>query len=189
LAAVLGLDEAVDETQLYRALDWLLSRQQGIENALAKRHLVEGSLILYDVSSTYFEGRHCPLARFGHSRDERTGNLQIVFGLLTNGEGCPVAVEVFEGNTGDPTTVASQVSKLWERFHLKQVVLVGDRGMLTSARIREDLKPKEGLQWISALKSIQIQQLVQGGALQKSPDWYSAPPHPPQKGGCPGGRT
>jgi len=168
LAAVLGLDEAVDETQLYRALDWLLSRQQGIENALAKRHLVEGSLILYDVSSTYFAGRHCPLARFGHSRDERSGNLQIVFGLLTNGEGCPVAVEVFEGNTGDPTTVASQVSKLWERFHLKQVVLVGDRGMLTSARIREDLKPKEGLQWISALKSIQIQQLVQGGALQLS---------------------
>lgn len=168
LAAVLGLDETIDETQLYRSLDWLLQRQQSIENALAKRHLSEGSLILYDVSSTYFEGRHCPLARFGHSRDERSGNLQIVFGLLTNGEGCPVAVEVFEGNTGDPTTVASQVSKLRERFHLKQIVLVGDRGMLTSARIREDLKPQEGMQWISALKSIQIQQLVQGGALQLS---------------------
>ena len=168
LAAVLGLDETIDETQLYRSLDWLLQRQQSIENALAKRHLSEGSLILYDVSSTYFEGRHCPLARFGHSRDERSGNLQIVFGLLTNAEGCPVAVEVFEGNTGDPTTVASQVSKLRERFHLKQIVLVGDRGMLTSARIREDLKPQEGMQWISALKSIQIQQLVQGGALQLS---------------------
>jgi transposase len=168
LAAVLDLDEAVEETQLYRSLDWLLERQQSIENALAKRHLAEGSLVLYDVSSTYFEGRHCPLARFGHSRDERSGNPQIVFGLLTNSEGCPVAVEVFEGNTGDPKTVASQVSKLRERFHLKKVVLVGDRGMLTSARIREDLKPLEGLQWISALKSIQIQQLVQGGALQLS---------------------
>lgn len=168
LAAVLGLDETVDETQLYRSLDWLLERQQSIENALAKRCLCEGSLILYDVSSTYFEGRHCPLARFGHSRDERSGNLQIVFGLLTNAEGCPVAVEVFAGNTGDPTTVSSQIRKLRERFHLKQLVIVGDRGMLTSARIREDLQPQEGLQWISALKSIQIQQLVQSGALQLS---------------------
>jgi transposase len=168
LAAVLGLDQAVDETQLYRSLDWLLQRQHSIENALAKRHLSEGSLILYDVSSTYFEGRRCPLARFGHSRDERSGNLQIVFGLLTNAEGCPVAVEVFEGNTGDPKTVASQVSKLGQRFRLKQIVLVGDRGMLTSARIREDLQPQEGLQWISALKSVQIQQLVRGGALQMS---------------------
>ena len=168
LPAVLGLDTALDETQLYRALDWLLERQQSIENALAKRHLSEGALVLYDVSSTYFEGRHCPLAHFGHSRDERGGNLQIVFGLLTNSEGCPVAVEVFEGNTGDPKTVASQVSKLRQRFQLKQVILVGDRGMLTSARIREDLKPQEGIQWISALKSIQIQQLVQGGQLQLS---------------------
>jgi transposase len=168
LAAVLGLDVAVDEVRLYRSLDWLLQRQQSIENALAKRHLSEGSLILYDVSSTYFEGRHCPLACFGHSRDERSGNLQIVFGLLTNSEGCPVAVEVFEGNTGDPKTVASQVTKIRERYHLKQIVLVGDRGMLTSARIREDLQPQEGLQWISALKSIQIQQLVKRGALQLS---------------------
>lgn len=168
LAALLGLDAAVEETQLYHALDWLLDRQQGIENALAKRHLSEGSLVLYDVSSTYFEGRHCPLARFGHSRDERSSNPQIIFGLLTDSEGCPVAVEVFEGNTGDPTTVASQVNKLRQRFRLKQVILVGDRGMLTSARIREDLQPQEGLQWISALKSVQIQQLVQGGALQLS---------------------
>src|SRR5215469_1972087 len=168
LASVLGLDQTLDETRLYRALDWLLNRQQSIENALAKKHLQEGSLVLYDVSSPYFEGRHCPLARFGHSRDERSGNLQIVFGLLTDPEGCPVAVEVFEGNTGDPTTVAPQVDKLRQRFQLKQVVLVGDRGMLTSARIREDLRPQEGLQWISALKSIQIQQLVQGGTLQLS---------------------
>lgn len=168
LAAVLGLDDAVDETQLYSALDWLLVRQQSIENALAKRHLSDGSLILYDVSSTYFEGRHCPLACFGHSRDERSGNPQIVFGLLTDSDGCPVAVEVFQGNTADPKTVAPQVNKLLQRFQLKQLILVGDRGMLTSARIREDLQPHEGLQWISALKSIQIQQLVQGGVLQLS---------------------
>jgi hypothetical protein len=167
LPTILGLDQHVDETQLYGALDWLLQRQQSIETALAKRYLSDGSLVLYDVSSTYFEGRHCPLAKFGHSRDERSGNPQIVFGLMTNAEGCPVAVEVFEGNTGDPTTVASQINKLRDRFHLKQLVLVGDRGMLTSARIREDLKP-QGLQWISALKSVQIQQLVQGGALQLS---------------------
>jgi transposase len=168
LAAVLGLDDAVDETQLYSALDWLLVRQQSIENALAKRHLSEGALVLYDVSSTYFEGRHCPLACFGYSRDERSGNPQIVFGLLTDSEGCPVAVEVFQGNTADPKTVAPQVNKLLQRFQLKQLILVGDRGMLTSARIREDLQPYEGIQWISALKSIQIQQLVQGGVLQLS---------------------
>ena len=168
LASLLGLDQTVDQAHLYRALDWLLHRQQNIENALAKRHLSEGSLVLYDVSSTYFEGRRCPLARFGHSRDERSGNLQIIFGLLTAPEGCPVAVEVFEGNTGDPTTVAPQVDKLRQRFGLKQVILVGDRGMLTSARIREDLQPQPGLLWISALKSIQIQQLVARGALQLS---------------------
>ncbi len=168
LASLLGLDQNLDESHLYSALDWLLVRQKNIENALAKRHLCDGSLVLYDVSSTYFEGRRCPLARFGHSRDERSGNPQIVFGLLTAPEGCPVAVEVFEGNTGDPTTVAPQVNKLRRRFGLKQMILVGDRGMLTSARIREDLKPEEGLQWISALKSVQIQQLAAGGALQLS---------------------
>jgi transposase len=168
LASLLGLDAAIEETQLYHAMDWLLLRQQNIENALAKRHLSEGSLILYDVSSTYFEGRHCPLACFGHSRDERRGNPQIVFGLMTNSQGCPIAVEVFKGNTGDPKTVAPQVQKLRQRFRLKQIVLVGDRGMLTSARIRDDLKPQEGLQWISALKSVQIQKLLQGGALQLS---------------------
>jgi hypothetical protein len=168
LASLLELDPNLDEAQLYHALDWLLERQPAIENALAKRHLSEGSLVLYDVSSTYFEGHRCPLARFGHSRDERSGNPQIVFGLLTAPEGCPVAVEVFEGNTGDPITVAPQVNKLRQRFGLKQVILVGDRGMLTSARIRADIQPQEGLQWISALKSVQIQQLVAGGALQLS---------------------
>src|SRR5213593_439243 len=127
---------------LYEAMDWLFSRQARIENRLAKQHLSNGTLVLYDVSSTYFEGRCCPLARLGHSRDERPGNLQIVFGLLANDKGCPIAVEVFEGNTADPKTVASQVAKLRQRFNLERVILAGDRGMLTGARIREDLKPE-----------------------------------------------
>jgi transposase len=167
LGAVLGLD-LVDEDHLYQAMDWLLSRQARLEDKLAARHLQEGSMVLYDVTSTYFEGRHCPLARHGHSRDERPGNLQIVFGLLTNHEGCPVAVEVFEGNTGDPKTVAAQIRKLRQRFRLKEVVLVGDRGMLTSARIREDLETEEGLRWITALRAPQIQQLAADGNLQLS---------------------
>jgi hypothetical protein len=153
---------------LYEAMDWLFSRQTRIENRLAKQHLSNGTLVLYDVSSTYFEGRCCPLARLGHSRDERSGNLQIVFGVLTNAEGCPVAVEVFEGNTGDPKTVASQVRKLQKRFKLERIVLVGDRGMLTSARIREDLKTVDGVDWITALRAVQIQALVTAGALQLS---------------------
>ena len=167
LGTLLGL-ELADEDQLYAAMDWLLSRQTRIEDKLAARHLQEGSMVLYDVTSTYFEGRHCPLARHGHSRDERPGNLQIVFGLLTNPEGCPVAVEVFEGNTGDPKTVAAQIRKLRQRFHLQQVVMVGDRGMLTSARIREDLETEEGLRWITALRAPQIQQLAADGNLQLS---------------------
>lgn len=165
--AELGLDDA-DSDQLYEAMDWLLERQPRIEAALSKRHLNDSALVLYDLSSTYFEGRKCPLARFGYSRDERPANLQIVFGLLTHSEGCPLAVEVFEGNTADPATVAAQVSKLRQRFGLERLVLVGDRGMLTSARIREDLAPVEGLEWISALKSSQIQKLAADGALQMS---------------------
>lgn len=167
LGAILELD-SVDEDHLYDAMDWLLTRQTHIEGKLAQRHLEEGSLVLYDVTSTYFEGRRCPLARFGHSRDERRGNLQIVFGLLTNHEGCPIAVEVFEGNTGDPKTVAAQIRKLRQRFDLKEMVIVGDRGMLTSARIREDLQTEEGLRWITALKAPQIQQLAADGNLQLS---------------------
>jgi len=158
----------VDEDHLYAAMDWLLSRQARIEDKLAARHLEEGTVVLYDVTSTYFEGRRCPLARYGHSRDERPGNLQIVFGLLTNHQGCPVAVEVFEGNTGDPKTVAAQIGKLRQRFRLQQVVMVGDRGMLTSARIREDLETEEGVRWITALRAPQIQQLVADGKLQLS---------------------
>jgi transposase len=159
---------AVDEDDLYEALDWLLPQQPAIEAALARRHLSAGTLVLYDVSSTYFEGHCCPLARYGHSRDERRGNPQIVFGVLADGEGCPVAVEVFAGNTADPKTVATQIAKLRERFELKEVVLVGDRGMLTQARIEQELRPVAGLEWITALRSGQIQKLVTDGALQLS---------------------
>src|SRR4029450_5024662 len=120
---------------------------------LAQRHLAEGGLVLYDLTWTYFEGRHCPWGRLGHSRDDKSGKLQIVFGLLTNAEGCPVAVEVVEGNTADPKTVPDQVKKLRARFGLKQVILVGDRGMITSARIREDCPACSGMCWITALRA------------------------------------
>jgi transposase len=167
LGALLGLEQ-VDEDHLYAAMDWLLPRQARIEDKLAARHLQPATVVLYDVTSTYFEGRRCPLAQYGYSRDERPGNLQIVFGLLTNPEGCPVAVEVFEGNTADPKTVAGQIRKLRQRFELQQVVVVGDRGMLTSARIREDLETEQGVRWITALKAPQIQQLAADGNLQLS---------------------
>jgi hypothetical protein len=157
-----------DEELLYRAMDWLLPRQPRIERALAKRHLQDGTLALYDVSSTYFEGHCCPLARYGYSRDGKRDKLQITFGLLTNADGCPVAVEVFEGNTADPGTLSSVITKLRQRFALKRIVLVGDRGMLTSARIRDELVPAGGLDWITALRAPQIQQLLQGGTLQLS---------------------
>jgi hypothetical protein len=167
LGDVLGLDSA-DQVELYEAMDWLLPRQARIEQELAKRHLSSGGLVLYDLTSTYFEGRHCPLARLGHSRDGKPGKLQIVFGLLTSSAGCPVAVEIFQGNTADPKTVAAQVTKLRQRFGLERVVLVGDRGMITSARIREDLPPDKGIDWITALRASQIQKLAKGGALQMS---------------------
>jgi transposase len=167
LGQVLDLDSA-DETELYQAMDWLLPQQTRIEQVLAKRHLSQGGLVLYDLTSTYFEGRHCPLAKLGHSRDHQSGKLQIVFGLLTNAAGCPVAVEIFEGNTGDPKTLAAQVKKLRQRFLFSDVVLVGDRGMITSARIREDLPASQGIQWISALRASQIQKLAAGGHLQMS---------------------
>jgi hypothetical protein len=157
-----------DEDALYEAMDWLLARQGRMEQALARRHLTDGGLVLYDVTSTYFEGRKCPLAKFGHSREGRLHKLQIVFGLLTNGEGCPVAVEVFEGNTSDPKTLPAQIKKIRERFALARVVLVGDRGMLTEARLREDLRPIEGLDWITALRAPAVQALAAGGTLQLS---------------------
>ncbi len=167
LGESLGVADA-DEDALYEAMDWLLARQARVEQALARRHLTDGGLVLYDVTSTYFEGRKCPLAKFGHPRDGKRDKLQIVFGLLTNGDGCPVAVEVFEGNTGDPKTLPAQIKKIRERFGIARVVLVGDRGMLTEARLREDLRPLEGLDWITALRAPAIQALAAGGALQLS---------------------
>src|ERR1700678_377091 len=166
LGEVLGLGE-VDEDELYAALDWLLERQPAIEATLARRHLTNGTLVLYDVSSSYMEGRCCPLAKRGYSRDGKKGTLQIVYGLLCAPDGCPVAIEVFDGNTGDPTTLAPQINKLKQRFGLDHVVLVGDRGMITEARITEDIK-SAGLDWITALRAPAIQELVKSGALQLS---------------------
>jgi Transposase DDE domain len=158
---------AVDEQQLYGALDWLVEQQPRIEKALARRHLKNGTLVLYDVSSTYFEGRTCELARFGHNRDGKHGKLQIVFGLLCSQDGCPVAIEVFEGNVGDPSTLQTQIAKLKARFELDRVVLVGDRGMITEARIRETVKPAD-LDFITALRAPAIRKLVDAGELQPS---------------------
>ena len=166
LAEALGI-ESVDEDELYGAMDWLLERQGVIEQRLAKHHLSNGALVLYDLSSTYFEGRCCPLAKRGYSRDGKRGKLQIVFGLLCNREGCPVAVEVFEGNTADPRTVGAQIDKLRRRFALERVVLVGDRGMLTEARIREEVAPA-GLDWITTLRAPALRALVSCGAVQRS---------------------
>ena len=166
LGHVLGVEDA-DEDQLYEAMDWLLSRQARIEKEVARRHL-DNTLVLYDVTSSYFEGRTCPLAKRGYNRDGKRGKLQIVIGLLCNREGCPVAIEVFDGNTGDPTTLGPQVKKLRERFGLERIVLVGDRGMLTQARIREDLDPVEGLSWITALRAPAIQRLAAQGAVTRS---------------------
>jgi len=181
LATARGLDEetatcslgqvlklgVVDEQELYATLDWLVGQQERIEQALARRHLQNGTLLLYDVTSTYFEGRTCPLARRGYSRDGRRGKLQIVIGLLCTAEGCPVAVEVFEGNVGDPSTVPNQVDKLKQRFKLERVVLIGDRGMITAARIEETIKPA-GLNFITALRAPAIRSLAEAGTLQLS---------------------
>lgn len=158
---------AATEDDLYAAMDWLLPRQAAIEKSLAARHLAEHTLVLYDVTSTYYEGRTCPLARFGHSRDDKKNKLQIVFGLLCNAEGCPVGVEVFEGNTADPKTLTKQIEKIQERFKLKRVVLVGDRGMLTEARIEQELRPN-GLDWITALRAPAIRALMEEGTIQPS---------------------
>ena len=158
----------VDENELYLAMDWILQYQERIENALAKRHLTRGTLVLYDVTSVYFEGRTCPLAKLGHNRDGKKDKLQIVVGLLTNMDGCPCAVEVFPGNTGDPATVAAQIRKIKERFSLEKVIIVGDRGMITEARLREDIRGIEGLDWITALRSPAIAKLMEAGAIQLS---------------------
>jgi Transposase DDE domain len=167
LGEALGLQAATAD-DLYYAMDWLFERQERLEKQLAARHLEDGALVLCDVTSTYFEGRTCPLAHLGYSRDDKRGTLQIVFGLLCNRAGCPVAVEVFDGNTADPMTVAPQIAKLRQRFGLSRIVLVGDRGLLTEARIRDELQPVAGLDWITALRSSAIQPLVSTGALQLS---------------------
>jgi transposase len=167
LGAVLGLGR-VQEREAYEALDWLLERQARIESGLARRHLEDGVLVLYDVSSSYFEGRCCPLASYGHSRDHREDRPQIVYGLLCRRDGLPVAIEVFDGSTGDPRTLRAQVEKAKDRFAISRLVVVGDRGMITAARIREDLVPA-GLDWITCLRAPAIQALAaEGGPLQLS---------------------
>jgi hypothetical protein len=158
----------VSADSLYRALDWLVERQPVIEAKLAAKHLKEGTLLLYDVSSTYVEGRHCPLAAHGYSRDGKPGKMQIVFGLLATPEGCPVAVEVFAGNTADPATLASAVKKVRERFGLERVVWVADRGLLTNARIEAELRPDADFGWITALRAPAVQALREEGVLQLS---------------------
>jgi len=166
LGPLLGLG-TVSEQDLYAALDWLVSQQPHIEQRLARKHLSQGTLVLYDVTSTYFEGRTCPLARRGYSRDGKRDKLQILFGLLCASDGCPVAVEVFEGNVADPATLAAQVEKLKQRFRLGNVVVVGDRGMITEARIETLLKPA-GLDWITALRASTIKMLLEQGSFQLS---------------------
>jgi transposase len=163
LAEELDVADATED-QLYDAMDWLLERQSAIERKLAKRHLSEGALVLYDVTSSYYEGKTCPLARFGHDRDGKTGLPIIVYGTLTDADGRPVAVQVYPGNTGDPTTVPDQVEALTKRFGLSRVVLVGDRGMLTQTQI-DVLKKHPGLGWISALRSGAIRRLLAEGHL------------------------
>jgi len=166
LGEVLGLGP-VDEDELYVALDWLGERQEAIEKALARKHLHDGTLVLYDVSSSYLEGRCCELARLGYNRDGKKGKLQIVYGLLCAADGCPVAIEVFEGDTGDPRTLAAQIDKVKKRFALERVALVGDRGMITQARLDAEIAPA-GLDWITALRAPAIRTLVEAGALQMS---------------------
>jgi len=167
LGEIRGVNSA-SEDDLYAAMDWLGERQERIEAKLSARHLHNGSLVLYDVTSTYFEGRTCPLAKLGHNRDGKRGKLQIVFGLLCTAEGCPIAVEVFSGDTGDPSTLEAQITKIRDRFGLERVIMVGDRGLITEARIREELRPVKGLEWITALRSSQIRKLVESGSLQLS---------------------
>jgi len=167
LAVELGLGEVTEE-ELYQALDWLGARQARIETKLAKRHLQDGTLVLYDVSSSYYTGHRAGLIQFGHNRDGKNGFPQIVYGLLCNAEGCPVAIEVFQGNTADSKTLGSQIQKLRQRFGVTRVVLVGDRGMITGKQIDESLRDVEGLDWITALRADSIQKLASQGLIQQS---------------------
>ena len=174
LGTILGLGH-VAGNEMLAMLDWLHGRQRHIEASLARRHLAGGTLILYDVSSSFVEGRRCPLAAFGHNRDGKKGKKQITYGLLCNADGCPVAVEVFRCNVGDPSTVSAQVVKLQKRFRIERIALVGDRGMLTTARIREDIRPA-GLDWISALKTAEIRKLL----VSRGPGEDARPPLRPE---------
>jgi transposase len=161
---VFGVTDA-SEDDLYAALDWLAARQERIEKKLAARHLRKGGLVLYDLSSSYFEGKTCPLAKLGHNRDGKKGKLQVNYGLLTDPEGRPVAVSVFEGNTGDPKTLMPEVEKLQKAFAIEQFVLVGDRGMISQKQI-DELRQRDGIDWITALRSVTIQKLVDAGHIQ-----------------------
>jgi transposase len=166
LASELSVEDA-DEDDFYAAMDWLTDRQERIEGRLARRHLQEGTVVLYDVSSSYFEGRRCPLAQLGYSRDGKRGTLQIIYGLMCTPEGCPVAVEVFEGSLHDDKTLPVQIEKLRARFGLRHVIVVSDRGMVTKANL-ELLAATDGASWITALKAPQVQKLAKTGALQLS---------------------
>ena len=166
LASELGVDGA-DEDELYLAMDWLLERQDRIEDRLAARHLRDGEMVLYDVSSSYFEGRSCPLARLGYSRDGKGGLPQIIYGLLCDNDGRPVAVEVFSGELHDDKTLPSQIAKLKDRFGLSRIVVVADRGMVTKANI-EILAEADGVDWITALKAPTIKKLARTGVFQPS---------------------
>ena len=157
--------QGVDEDHIYKAMDWLLERQGRIEKKLAKRHLGEGDMVLYDLTSSYFEGVTCPLARLGKSRDRKRSTLQINYGLVSTKDGCPVSVSVYEGNTGDPTTLMGQAEKVRDEFGIGEVVLVGDRGMITQKQI-DELRLARGFDWITAMKSGGIRKLVEGGVLQ-----------------------
>jgi transposase len=158
----------IETNELYEAMDWLLARQKRIETKLAKKHLREGTLVLYDVSSSYYTGRQSELIKMGYSRDGKPSQPQIVYGLLCAPDGCPVAIEVFSGNTADPATFTAQVNTIRKRFGLTRVVLVGDRGMITSKRIDEDLRDVEGLDWITALRNDSIKKLVEQKTIQLS---------------------
>ena len=164
LAEDFGVADA-NEDDLYAAMDWLLARQDQLQSKLAARHLSAGGLVLYDLSSSYFEGSCCPLAKLGYSRDGRRGLLQVNYGLMTDARGCPVAVSVYEGNVADSQTLMPEVERLRKDFGIEQLVLVGDRGMISSKAIAE-LRDNEGIAWITALKSVSIRALIEQGHLQ-----------------------
>jgi transposase len=164
LPDLLGVAGA-DEDDVYAAMDWLLKRQPHIEKKLAARHLEAGALVCYDLTSSYFEGRSCPLAALGHNRDGKAGKLQVNYGIMIEGCGRPVSLSVFAGNTGDPTTLVPQVHKAREEFGIGELVMVGDRGMISQKQI-DELKQLDGVRWITALRTEAIRKLVEGGTIQ-----------------------